>query len=170
MGLAFAGLASTIGVRPLLIAHLAMVVVTTMLIVTDFDHLRIPNSVLYPGTLAGLILLGVGSAFETTWGPLLRGLIGAVIYFGLLFLVFLAARGEGFGFGDVKLAALLGLFTAFHSYRVLAWALIITAFLGGIPAVILLAMGKGKKASIPYGPPLILGAWSAIIFSHQIVG
>jgi len=170
VGAAFGGFASTLGPRPVLIAHLAMAAVTAMLIVTDLDHFRIPNSLLYPGSLACFILLGVGTAFENAWPSLIRGLIGAGIYFGLLLLVFLAARGEGFGFGDVKLAGLLGLFTAYASYRILAWGLIITALLGGIPAVVLLAMGRGKKAAIPYGPPLILGAWSAIIFSHQILG
>jgi leader peptidase (prepilin peptidase)/N-methyltransferase len=170
VGLAFAGFTFIIGLRPVLVAHLAMVAVTAMLIVTDFDHFRIPNSLLYPGTVASFILLGVGVAFENTWGSLVRGLIGAGIYFGLLFLVFLAAKGEGFGFGDVKLAALLGLFAGYHSYLTLAWALIITALLGGIPALVLLAWGRGRKTAIPYGPPLIVGAWAAIVFGPQLIG
>lgn len=170
VGLAFAGFTSTVGLRPVLVGHLAMAVVTAMLIATDFDHFRIPNSLLYPGSLVSFILLVVGVAFENTWGSLVRGLIAGGIYFAMLFLVFLAAKGEGFGFGDVKLAALLGLFTGYHSYRTLAWSLIITAVLGGIPALVLLAMGKGRKAAIPYGPPLIVGAWTAIVFGPQLIG
>ena len=153
-----------IGLRPLLLPYLAMVAVTSILIVTDLDHFRIPNRILYPGTAACFALLVLGVALDPGQGSIFRALAGAGIYFGLLFLVFAAARGEGFGFGDVKLAALLGLFTAFDNYRVLAWALIITAVLGASPAVVLLAMGQGRKTSIPYGPPLILGAWGAIIF------
>ena len=164
VGLASAGMAWGIGIRPVLVAHLAMVAVTAMLIVTDLDHFRIPNRILYPGTILCLALLIIGFVIDPGDGSIVRALAGAGIYFGLLFLVFAAARGEGFGFGDVKLAALLGLFTAFENYRTLAWALIITAVLGAIPALVLLAMGKGRKASIPYGPPLIIGAWAAIIF------
>jgi leader peptidase (prepilin peptidase) / N-methyltransferase len=159
----------SIGVRPVLIAFLAMVAVTAILIVTDLDHFRIPNRILYPGTAICFVLLAGGAMFDPGAGSLVRAVAGAAIYFGLLLLVFIAARGEGFGFGDVKLAALLGMFSAFQAYRVLAWSLIITAVLGAIPAVVLLLMGKGKKASIPYGPPLILGAWSAIIFATSLL-
>jgi len=159
----------SVGLRGALVAHLAMVAITAILIVTDLDHFRIPNRILYPGSVICFVLLVVGAALDTGEGSLLRAVAGAAIYFGLLLLVFVAARGEGFGFGDVKLAALLGLFTAFGAYRILAWALIITAILGAIPAVALLLMGKGRKAAIPYGPPLILGAWAAIIFSSSLL-
>ncbi len=169
VGLASAGMAWSIGLVPVLVAHLAMVAVTGILIVTDLDHFRIPNRILYPGTALCFVLLAVGFAIDSGRGSLVRGLAGAGIYFGLLLLVFVAARGEGFGFGDVKLAALLGLFAAFQAYRILAWALIITAFLGAIPAVVLLLMGKGRKAALPYGPPLILGAWAAIIFATSLL-
>lgn len=169
VGLASAGMAWRIGLEPALAAHLAMVGVTAILIVADLDHFRIPNRVLYPGTALCFLLLAGAFAVDPSQGSLLRAIAGAAIYFGLLLLVFVAARGEGFGFGDVKLAALLGLFAAFEAYRVLAWALIITAFLGAIPAVVLLLMGKGRKAALPYGPPLILGAWAAIIFSTSLL-
>ncbi len=169
VGLASAGMAWKIGVQPVLIAHLAMVAVTGILIVTDLDHFRIPNRILYPGTALCFVLLAGGFAIEPGQGSLLRGIAGAGIYFGLLLLVFVAARGEGFGFGDVKLAALVGLFAAFEAYRILAWSLIITAFVGAIPALVLLLMGKGRKAALPYGPPLILGAWASIIFSTSLL-
>jgi len=169
VGLASAGMAWSIGLVPVLVAHLAMVAVTSILIVTDLDHFRIPNRILYPGTAFCFVLLAVGFAIDPGQGSLVRGIAGASLYFGLLLLVFVAARGEGFGFGDVKLAALLGLFAAFQAYRILAWALIITAFLGAIPAVVLLLMGKGRQAALPYGPPLILGTWAAIIFSASLL-
>ena len=169
VGLASAGMAWKIGIEPVLVAHLAMVAVTAILIVTDLDHFRIPNRILYPGTALCFVLLAAGFAMDPSQGSLVRAIAGAGIYFGLLLLVFVAARGEGFGFGDVKLAALLGLFASFQAYRVLAWALIITAFLGAIPAVVMLLMGKGRKAALPYGPPLILGAWAAIIFSTSLL-
>ena len=169
VGLASAGMAWKVGMQPVLIAYLAMVAVTGILIVTDLDHFRIPNRILYPGTALCFALLAAGFAVEPGQGSLLRAIAGAAIYFGLLLLVFVAAKGEGFGFGDVKLAALLGLFTAFEAYRILAWSLIITAFLGAIPALVLLVMGKGRKAALPYGPPLILGAWAAIIFSTTLL-
>ena len=109
-------------------------------------------------------LLTEGQASQLT-----PALIGAGAYFLLLLLVYIAARGVGFGFGDVKLALLLGFFAGFGSWRVLAYALFITSLLGGIPALILLAMGKGKDTAIPYGPPLILGTWASIIWSAALL-
>ena len=169
VGIAYAGMAWKVGMQPVLVAYLVMVAVTAVLIVTDLDHFRIPNRILYPGTAISFVLLVIGFAIEPGLGSLVRAVVGGAIYFGLLLLVFMAARGEGFGFGDVKLAALLGLFTAFEAYRILAWSLIITALLGAVPAVVLLFMGKGRKAALPYGPPLVLGAWAAIIFSTSLL-
>jgi leader peptidase (prepilin peptidase)/N-methyltransferase len=59
---------------------------------------------------------------------------------------------------------MLGLFAAFYSWRTLVMAMFVTAVLGGVPAIVLLAMGKGGKTAIPYGPPMIAGTWLAIVF------
>lgn len=155
-------IAGAIGWAPTLAAHLLCVAVTTILIVTDFDHMRIPNRILYPGGIACLILLGAGAFAEGRRGDLARGLAAGALYWGVFLVVWLSARGQGFGFGDVRLAALLGLFLGFHSWQLLARGLLATALLGGIPAIVLLAQGKGRKTLLPYGPPLILGTWLAI--------
>ncbi len=60
--------------RPVLIAFLAMVAVTAILIVTDLDHFRIPNRILYPGTAVCFVLLVAGElmdpeAREASSGP-----------------------------------------------------------------------------------------------------
>lgn len=151
-----------IGWVPTLAAHLLLVAVTTILIVTDLDHMRIPNRILYPGGFACLALLGLGAFADGRLGDLVRGLAAGALYWCVFLVVWLSARGQGFGFGDVRLSALLGLFLGFHSWQLLAWGLLATALLGGIPAIVLLALGKGRKTLLPYGPPLILGTWLAI--------
>jgi leader peptidase (prepilin peptidase)/N-methyltransferase len=151
-----------IGWAPTLPAHLLLVLVTTILIVTDLDHMRIPNRILYPGGIACLVLLAAGALVEGRRGDLLRGLAAGSVYWAVFLVVWLAARGQGFGFGDVRLAALLGLFLGFHSWQLLARGLLATALLGGVPAIVLLFQGKGRKTLLPYGPPLILGTWLAI--------
>lgn len=161
-------IASAIQWTPILAAHMAMVAVTTILIVTDLDHLRIPNRILYPGGIACLALLTAGALVAGRETDLVRGLLAGVAYWALFLVVWLTSRGQGFGFGDVRLAALLGLFLGFHSWRVLVWGLFITALLGGIPAVILLLAGKGRGTLLPYGPPLIVGAWVAIALVGRI--
>jgi leader peptidase (prepilin peptidase)/N-methyltransferase len=169
VGLAYWGMAHTLGVSPVLVVHLLMVSLTAMLVVTDFDHFRIPNRLLYPGGLLCILALIGAAVIENRALGLRPAFLGGAGYFTLLLLVYLAARGEGFGFGDVKLAALLGFFAGFHSWRTLAYALFITSLLGGIPALILLAMGRSRKTAIPYGPPLIFGTWAAIIWSPYLL-
>ena len=162
-------MAATLGVNLLLVAHLAMVSLTSMLIITDLDHFRIPNRLLYPGGILCIVLLSGAALLENAAPSLLGALLGAVLYSGLLFLVFLVAKGEGFGFGDVKLAVLLGFFAGFHTLPVLAYALFITSLIGGIPALVLLLMGKSRRLAIPYGPPLILGTWAAIVWAPSLL-
>ncbi|HJU50891.1 MAG TPA: A24 family peptidase [Acidimicrobiia bacterium] len=169
VGLGYWGMANTLDLTPVLVAHLVMVSLTAMLVVTDFDHFRIPNRLLYPGGTIAMLLLAGAAVIEGRTLSLRPAFIGAAGYFTLLLLVYLAARGEGFGFGDVKLAVLLGFFAGFHSYRTLAYSLFITSLLGGIPALILLAMGRSRKTAIPYGPPLIFGTWTAIILTPYLL-
>lgn len=168
-GAGFFGMTYTFGVSLVSVAHLAMVALTAMLVVTDFDHFRIPNRLLYPGGLLCAALLALAALLEDQPAQLLGAVGGGVAYFTLLLLVYVAARGEGFGFGDVKLSLLLGFFAGFGGWRVLAYSLFITSLLGGIPALILLALGRSRHTPIPYGPPLIFGAWAAIIWAQSFL-
>jgi leader peptidase (prepilin peptidase)/N-methyltransferase len=87
----------------------------------------------------------------------LRGLAGGAGYFGLLLLVAIIARG-GFGFGDVKLAFLLGLFAAFRSWEALFVSVVMAFLVGGLISVgLLLARRAGRRDTIPFGPALAVG-------------
>jgi leader peptidase (prepilin peptidase)/N-methyltransferase len=141
--------------------------VTVVLVVTDIDHKLIPNRILYPGTLAAGVLLAAGSAIDGELGSLWRGLGAGAAYFAVLYLVAVVARG-GFGFGDVKLAFLLGLFTGFASFRVFLLAVFFTGVFGGVPAIVLLLSGRrGARSEMPYGPAMIAGAWVALLWGES---
>ena len=150
-------------------AYLVFAGTTMVLVLTDLDHQRIPNRILYPATIAAVLLLTGGAAADGTLADVLRALAGGVIYFGLLLIIALIARG-GFGMGDVKLALLLGIFLAFQSWDVL-WSGIFLAFLiGGLVSLLLLVTRrKGRKDAIPFGPPLVVGAWAAVAWGNQLV-
>ncbi len=77
--------------------------------------------------------------------------------------MFIVVRGEGFGAGDVKLAVQLGLFTGYLGWSVLGWAVFATAMIGGVVALFMVIAGAaGRRTELPYGPPMIMGAWTAI--------
>lgn len=167
-GVLFAATTLLIGLLWVLPAYLWFVAVTMVLILTDLDHKRIPNRILYPGSIAGLVLLSGGSALDVDLGDLGRAILGGLFYFLGLLVLALIARG-GFGFGDVKLAFLLGLFTAYRGWDHLVVGVFLAFLIGGVISIALLLSGKrGRKDAIPFGPSLILGAWIAIAFGAEI--
>ncbi len=162
--------AGWLGGNPLVVlSRLLLAAVSVILFVTDLDHKLIPNRILYPGGTAAIGLLGVGAALEgdlRSWG---RGLALGAAYFGLFYLVALVARG-GFGFGDVKLAALLGTFTGQVSWPHFAMGIFLTGLIGGIPAILLLVTRRaGVKHELPYGPAMILGCWGSLLFGTSLI-
>lgn len=149
-------------------SYLWFVAVTVVLVLTDLDHKRIPNAILYPGTAVAVVLLGIGSAADGDLPSVWRGLAGGVGYFVLLLVVALIARG-GFGFGDVKLAFLLGTFTAHRSWEALGVGVFAAFVIGGLVSIALLIAGRaGRKDAIPFGPSLVLGAYVAMVWGEPI--
>lgn len=146
-----------------LVPYLVFLMLTTALVVTDLETFRIVDRLNLKGSaIVALMLLGA-TLLSGQWEAMLRGLGGAGAYFAGTSLVFIVVKGQGFGAGDVKLSAQLGLFTAYLGWGVLGWAVFATAMIGGVVALIMLLTGSaGRKTELPYGPPMILGAWSAI--------
>ncbi|MDP8957769.1 MAG: prepilin peptidase [Actinomycetota bacterium] len=168
-GVGFAAAVLVVGPSWVLPAYLCFVAVTLVLILTDLDHHRIPNRILYPGTGVGTLLLLLGAAVEGEGHRFLQALGGGLLYFVLLFLIALVARG-GFGLGDVKLSFLLGEFLAFLSWGTLGTGVFLAFTIGGLTALALLLAGrKTRKDAMPFGPALIAGTWLAIPFGEQLV-
>jgi leader peptidase (prepilin peptidase)/N-methyltransferase len=81
---------------------------------------------------------------------------------GLVFLLLHVAGGMGFG--DVKLAPLLGALTAIAvPGGALLW--VVLAFLiGGVGAVVVLTR-RGTGVRMPFGPPMLLAAWAVLLLA-----
>ncbi|HHC08583.1 MAG TPA: prepilin peptidase [Actinobacteria bacterium] len=165
----FAAAGVVVGPRAVLPAYLWFVGVTLVLAVVDLERKLIPNRILYPGTVVGVVLLGVG-AFLDGEPARLPGALGAGLgTFLALGAVWLAARG-GFGFGDVKLGFLLGVFVGYGHWSHAVAAFVLAFLLGGVVSVLLLVTGiRGRKDAIPFGPYLVAGAYLAIVYGDEIV-
>ena len=136
------------------------------LTLTDIDSQLIPNRILFPGTVVGVLVLLAGSVVDG--GALLRPLLGGAAYFALLFVLALIARG-GFGFGDVKLGFLLGVFTAYPAWEVLIVAVFAAFLLGGLISLLLIVSRlRSRKDAIPFGPYLVVGAYAALAWGSAI--
>lgn len=168
-GLLFAGTTAVIGLVWALPAHLWFVALTTVLIVTDFEHFRLPNRIVFSGTVGGVVLLALGAVLDGRPGDLLEAGLAGAGYFTLMLLIALAARG-GFGFGDVKLAFVLGVFTGYGGWGLTALAAFGGFFIGGVSSIVLILTGlRSRKDFIPFGPPMMVAAWIAITWGQEII-
>jgi leader peptidase (prepilin peptidase)/N-methyltransferase len=140
-----------------------------VILVIDFEHGLILNRIVYP-TMVIALLLGV---FFTIFLPqvgivpnIAWAAVGGGIGFVVFLLIIIVSRG-GMGFGDVKLAALIGLATGFPLVIV---ALIMGMILGGLVAVILLGFKiKKRKEAMPFGPFLAVAAIVTLLWGSDIL-
>lgn len=122
----------------------------------DLRSHRLPNKIQYPllGGLAAFILFARFFGVHGFWSAL-AGALGV----SLVFLVLAILAAGGLGLGDVKLGAILGLWTGWLTSTgplVFVFAAFLT---GGAWALILMVRGRAKRTShIAFGPFLILGA------------
>jgi leader peptidase (prepilin peptidase) / N-methyltransferase len=154
----------SVGWSWLLVPHLGFLLLTMALVVTDLEAFRIVDRLNLRGSAALLGLLALATAVDGDWSDLGRAVAGGAAYFAGASLLFVLVRGRGFGAGDVKLSLQLGVFTAYLGWSVLGWAVFGTALIGGVVALVLIVGGAAsRKTELPYGPPMILGAWTAIV-------
>ncbi|MFV2001147.1 MAG: A24 family peptidase [Acidimicrobiia bacterium] len=155
----------TLWVLPAYLVFAAAMVALTM---TDLDTQLIPNRILGPTTALAVGLLVIGGLIAGEPSALLRAGGGGAAYLAVMFVLALLARG-GLGFGDVKLAFLIGVFTGY-----LGWGQVIVAgiggfLIGGLVAIVLLVTRRsGRKDAIPFGPFMTLAAIIAVVFGEAI--
>jgi leader peptidase (prepilin peptidase)/N-methyltransferase len=113
-------------------------------------------------------LLAAGWLLDQESGSLLIAAGGAAAYFGLMYVLALIARG-GLGFGDVKLAILIGAFTGF-----LGWDHVLVAgfgafLIGGTVSLVLLVTRlRSRKDAIAFGPFMIAASILAVLWGTPI--
>lgn len=165
----FGATAAVIGLHWTLPAYLWFVGVTFALALVDLDTKRLPNRIMFPGTIVGAALLAVGAGLEGEWRQLLTGLaVGAGLF--VFFLLLALAVPAGFGMGDVKLIFILGLFSGYVSLAAGLFSAFAGFFIGGLISVLLLVTRRAnRKTAIPFGPSLVAGSWLAIAAGTQIV-
>jgi leader peptidase (prepilin peptidase) / N-methyltransferase len=147
------------------VAVAALLALMPAIAVIDIQHRIIPNRLMYPALVAFPIYLVV-AAIAGAPVDLARMLIGFALYGGVLFVV--AAVSRGMGMGDVKLAALLGALFGALGLRYVGVAAGSAIVLGGVGGLVALAIGRGRKSAIPFGPYLAAGAVAAAFWGRPI--
>ena len=139
-------------------AYLYLAGLAVVLTVIDLAERRLPDAIVLPSYPVAAVLLVAASGGSGDWSALGRAAVGGVILWALYF-VLMVVRPGGMGFGDVKLAGLIGTYLAWLGWGTLVVGAFAAFLLGGLFAVALLLTGRAGRASrIPFGPWMLLGA------------
>jgi leader peptidase (prepilin peptidase)/N-methyltransferase len=136
-----------------------------VILVIDLERHLILNKIVYPGAVIAIVFSIFLSSLEVVPG-IASAAAGGGIGLGIFLLIVLLSRG-GMGWGDVKMAALIGLVLG---YSLVFVAILLAVISGGIIAVILLMTRvKGRKQSIAFGPFLSLSAMATLLWGANIL-
>ncbi|WP_410819569.1 prepilin peptidase [Micromonospora sp. 050-3] len=161
----FVGLAVAVGDSPALPVFLAVAAVGLVLARVDLACLRLPDPLVL---VAGLLALGgltAAALLSDTPGRLLGALGGAAVA-GAAHVLLALLPGSRLGFGDVKLAAVLGLPLGWLGRDALLTGLLLPHVLhGGLVLGLLAARKVHRNTLLPLGPALLVGAWLATLLT-----
>jgi len=139
---------------------LVAVVLGVLLAAVDLRCLRLPNP------LVATLALVTAAPLSVLAGPgqLARAVIAAGLSFFAYAMIAIWPRG-GLGFGDVKLAAVLGFVLGFLGWPAWLLGLALAHLINGPIALFLLAKGEvGRRSPLPLGPALLAGALLGVAF------
>ena len=164
------GLTAALCVGAVLIHHsassialsIALILLVVPAALIDIEHRIIPNRITALGAMLALL---IGLALDPSGEP--ERLIAGAAAGGFLLLAALAYPG-GMGMGDVKLAAVMGLFLG----PAVAAGILVALLTGVSVGVVIIARSgarQGRKTAIPFGPFLALGALVAVFAGQPIV-
>jgi leader peptidase (prepilin peptidase) / N-methyltransferase len=145
-----------------IVLGLVLVVVLVPVALIDLEHRIIPNKITLPAAVAAV---AIGAALDVKGVP--EQLIAGAAAGGFL-LAFLLMYPRGMGMGDVKLAAVLGLFLG-RSVAVAILVGVLTATLVGAGVIARVGVEKGRKTAVPFGPFLALGGVIGLLAGPAII-
>jgi len=156
------------GLDAALPAFIYLGVIGVALTMIDIDVHRLPNAIVLPSYVVAAVLLGGAAVATGEWSSLLRAVLGGAALFALYFLLAFVYPA-GMGFGDVKLAGVLGAYLGWLGWGVLLVGGFLGFLLGGVVGGgLMMARRAGRKSKIPFGPFMLAGAFIAILLGQPI--
>ncbi len=154
--------------------YLALTAALVAMSAIDFETYLLPDVLTIPTLAFGLVAVAI-AAFTDLGGPYAVPALVGMAFYGIFVFVAFIINPAGIGFGDVKLAPLLGLMvgwavvSSLEGIRLTTYAIIL-GFLGGavIGTIANLALRRGLRAEIPFGPAMVAGTLLIVLLTPQL--
>ena len=151
----------------------------------DFRVYRIPDRINFPAMAVGFALIAVASVVRDVPGSVLGAAFGGFAYATILFLAHIAYP-RGMGWGDVKLAWLMGFYLGWAgwlsvspllstvdrligSFQYVLFGAALGSLVGVITGGIYAAIRRSTKVVFPYGPSLAVGCLVVVLYGGELV-
>lgn len=151
---------------PVALALLPLVPIGVVLAVIDLHTRLLPRIIVLPTTAYLLAALSLVSIVDNESQNLIRGLIGMVIARSLFWLMW-RIHAAGMGFGDVRLAALVGLALGYLGWSQLLLGVYAGFLLLGVPGFGIAVIRRDRgylRLAVPFGPFMLAGAVVGVVF------
>jgi leader peptidase (prepilin peptidase)/N-methyltransferase len=150
-----------------LVPYLGLVGVGAVLADTDLREHRLPNRLVLPAIGASVLLLLGASLLDGELERWPAALLGGAALFGL-YLVLALVSPAGMGMGDVKLAALIGVYAGYQGLSTWLLAAFAGFLVGALVALAGMAFRRlNGRSSIPFGPFMLAGFWIALALAEK---
>jgi len=147
-------------------AYLYLAAIAVALTMIDLDRYRLPDAIVWPSYYVAIALLVPAAVLTDSGGAILRGFAAAAV----MWLLFVGIRLFGpMGWGDIKLAPLLGFYLGWLGWDAVAVGAFAAFLLGGLVGAALMATRAATlKSRIPFGPAMLAGAFVAVFAAAPV--
>ena len=144
--------------------------IAVALSVIDWHTKLLPRRIVVPATLAAILLVVVVGLATDQREALVRALVAMVVarsFFWVLWFI----RSAGMGFGDVRLAAPVGLVLGWIGWGPFAIGLWTGFVAFALPALVVIVVRRDRallKTSFPFGPFMVVGALVGLVWGTAL--
>jgi leader peptidase (prepilin peptidase)/N-methyltransferase len=165
----FVAVTARVGFTAALPAFLYLAAIAVALTVIDLDTKRLPNRIVLPSYGVAGVLLAVAAAADGDWGSAVRAVLAMGVLLAVYFVIWFVYP-PGMGWGDVKLAGVLGLYLGWIGWGAVAVGAYAAFLLGGVVGLaMMVARRAGRKSKIPFGPYMLTGAMLALFATTPLI-
>lgn len=141
--------------------------------VIDWHTKLLPRVVVVPATLAAVVLVVIVGLATGEREALVRALVAMVVVRTFYWVLWSVLPGVGMGFGDVRLAAIVGLVLGWSGWGAVAigvWVGMAAFGLPGLALAIIRWDRKLLKKPFPFGPFMLVGAVVGLVWGTVLAG